>query len=49
MRTSKLPDLEVLESLKKHKDTIDLRSNKTQDKYFDRETGREKEEIGSKG
>ena len=49
MTTSKTPDLEVLDSLKKHKGVINERSTKTQDKYFDRETGREKEEIGSKG
>lgn len=48
MTATQLPDLEVLESLKSHKETIDFRSNKTQDKYFDRETGREKEEIDSK-
>ena len=49
METSTTIDIVVLSSLKSHKDKIEERSNTTKDKYFDRETGREKEGIGSKG
>ena len=46
METSTTIDIGVLSSLKQHKDKIEERSNTTKYKYFDKETGREKDEIG---
>ena len=46
METSTTIDIMVLSSLKQHKDKIEERSNNTKYKYFDKETGREKEGIG---
>ncbi len=48
METSTTIDISILDSLKSHKEKIDERSNVTKYKYFDKETGSEKEEIGGK-
>tara|TARA_Y100000389_G_scaffold143254_1_gene141454 strand:- start:318 stop:638 length:321 start_codon:yes stop_codon:yes gene_type:complete len=48
METSTTIDIMVLSSLKDHKEKIEARSNTVTDKYFDRDTGREKDEIGGK-
>jgi|GEM_PF-6118379 len=46
METSTTIDLVVLNSLIQHKNKIEERSNTTKYKYFDEETGREKDGIG---
>tara|TARA_R110001592_G_scaffold42342_2_gene137492 strand:- start:684 stop:1001 length:318 start_codon:yes stop_codon:yes gene_type:complete len=46
METTTTIDIGVLNSLKQHKESIDQRSTATKYKYFDKETGREKDGIG---